>query len=454
MNHTIFRQYDIRGIVNQTLFVDDAYHIGRYFAHLINYGTVCVGRDGRLSSRFLEQALIEGLTNAGSNVIRIGMGPTPMLNFAGHHLRTDAAIMVTGSHNPPDHNGFKLNVGGAPFYGENIVKLSNLIKQSATLPRPSQANITSFDISQLYIEKLNEVLGSFKLKIAWDPGNGATGDILQALVQNLAGQHIIINGEVDGNFPSHHPDPIIPSNLTQLINTVLTHGCDLGIAFDGDGDRIGVVDHAGAIITSDQLLTIFALDHLRKFPGAKIIADVKTSQSFFETVAALGGKPIMWKTGHSFIRSKLKESGALLGGEFSGHIFFADEYLGYDDGLYAALRLIRLMTEQRMSLHNCVQPLVIYATITEIHIPCSDQLKFILIDEIKARMTQEHIAFYDLDGIRYIDQHGWWLLRASNTTAALVARVEGVDLESLAVIKQALIHQLERSNIMIPVGLI
>lgn len=344
---TILREYDIRGIVGETLSVDDARAIGRAFGTLAREkdprGGVCVGRDGRLSSPDLETALVEGLLAAGVTVTRIGIGPTPMLYYAQKHLSSTGAIQVTGSHNPPNHNGFKMMLEGKPFFGADIRRLGDIAAKGAW--STGAGNEGTADVSDDYLRAVlgGMTQGGKDLTVVWDPGNGAAGDLVQALTAELPGRHVVINAEIDGSFPNHHPDPTDPRTLAQLRDAVAREKADLGLAFDGDGDRLGVIDGEGRILWGDQYMVLLAKDVLSTHPGAPIIADVKASQMLFDQIAAMGGEPVMGRTGHSLIKSLMADTGAPLAGEMSGHIFFADRYYGFDDALYAAVRLLSIV---------------------------------------------------------------------------------------------------------------
>ncbi|HCM83631.1 MAG TPA: phosphomannomutase, partial [Rhodospirillaceae bacterium] len=341
-HHSILRAYDIRGIVGETLSTKDAFALGRAFATTLirkRGRSVGVARDGRKSSPDLEAALIEGLVASGAEVVQLGLGPTPMLYFGVKDLGLDAGVMVTGSHNPPTHNGFKMVMLDTPYYGDDITALGKLA--AAGDFENQTGNARAHDIRESYTARLAADYKSTQgLKVVWDAGNGAAGEILTALVKKLPGEHHCLFADIDGNFPNHHPDPTVPENLIDLQNKVAEINADLGIAFDGDGDRIGVIDRRGRIVWGDQLLAILSRDILSRLPGATIIADVKASQVLFDEVTRLGGKPLMWRTGHSLIKSKMKETGAPIAGEMSGHMFFADGYYGFDDGLYCGVRLL------------------------------------------------------------------------------------------------------------------
>ncbi|MDE3060125.1 MAG: phosphomannomutase/phosphoglucomutase [Pseudomonadota bacterium] len=449
----IFREYDIRGVAGKTLQPADAYLIGRAFAAKAAAvqpgGFVCVGRDGRLSSPELAGALCEGICDSGMNVIDIGVGPTPMLYFAAHTLKAAGGIMITGSHNPPEYNGFKCVLGGKPFYGEAIQAL-RAAADAGEFPR-GKGNIQARDVRQAYIDTLNHAYdGTRPLKAAWDAGNGATGEIMAALCKRLPGQHTTLNAEIDGTFPAHHPDPTLPETLEQLIEAVTGQKLDIGIAFDGDGDRIGVIDDEGGILWGDQLLMLYGADILKEKPGALIIADVKASGALFEEIERLGGTPLMWKTGHSLIKSKMAETGAPLAGEMSGHIFFADKYYGYDDALYAAVRLLGLLSRSGKKLSDLCKALPKRVNTPEIRFDCDDARKFTVIAEVKARLVKAGARFSDVDGMRVTTPDGWWLLRASNTQPVLVARCEALHPEGLERLKSDLRNQLSLSNVALP----
>jgi len=436
---TILREYDIRGVHDETLFADDAYWIGRCFGHCVKTKggrAVALCRDGRLSSPQLKEALKNGLCEAGLDVYDLGLGPTPMLYFAEYALPVDGAIMITGSHNPPSHNGFKMSLGRKPFFGEEIKAFTQLLSENLS---QGQGKVFKEDLCSSYVNRLCEGMEfSKKLTIAWDPGHGATAAVLKSLIDRIPGRHILLNDEVDGNFPAHSPDPSDPENLAQLRQIVLEEGCDLGIAFDGDGDRVAAVDGKGNIFCGDQLLLVFAKDLLKREAKATVIADVKASQGLFDEVARLGGNPLMWKTGHSHIKSKMAEVGALLAGEMSGHFFFKEKYYGFDDGMYAAVRLIHLLSHSPQSLAEFYEGLPSLFSTPEIRIPCENERKFQIPEDIKARLKSKGIPFVDTDGVRVQLKDGWWLLRSSNTQDILVARCEASTSEGLEQVKQHL----------------
>src|SRR5271156_349904 len=371
---TVLREYDIRGIVGRTLHPADAFAIGRVFGSIVgrNGGKrVAVGYDGRLTSPELEQALVDGLRASGMEVLRIGLGPTPMLYYTATTQQTDGAVMVTGSHNPPDYNGFKMMLGRKPFFGQQIAQIGTLAEAGDVVPEAVGFEQT-FEIADDYIARLLADWdgGDRMLKVVWDNGNGAAGDVLAKLVASLPGEHVVLNGEIDGRFPAHHPDPTVPANLAELIAAVRKQKADIGIAFDGDADRIGLVDDSGEILFGDQLMVLLARDVLKEHPGATIIADVKASQVLFDEIAKAGGTPLMWKTGHSLIKSKMAETGSPLAGEMSGHIFFNDKWYGFDDALYAAVRLLGIVARGTQSVASFRQSLPHVVNTPELRFDC------------------------------------------------------------------------------------
>ncbi len=454
---SILREYDIRGVVGETLFTADAEAIGRVFGTLVARGggkTVCVGFDGRLSSPDLEAALVRGLIATGAEVTRIGRGPTPMLYYAAHTRKADGGIMVTGSHNPPTHNGFKMVLGGKPFFADQIQQIGRMAAADDIVSRPGGKQIDS-PIRGAYVERLlADYSGERPLTVVWDAGNGAAGEAMAELTKRLPGRHITLNAEIDGRFPAHHPDPTDPKNLEQLIQAVKQEGADLGVAFDGDGDRIGVVDARGRILWGDQMVMLLAEDVLAARPGAPILADIKASQSLFDRIAALGGQPVMCRTGHSIIKTRMAEMGAPLAGEMSGHIFFADRYYGYDDALYAAVRFLSLMARRGApSLADRIDAFPKLFNTPEIRIACRDDRKFLAVDEVKRRVAAAGDKFVDIDGVRVTTADGWWLLRASNTQPAMIARCESSSDAGLTRLKATLRDQLQRSAVAIPSSL-
>jgi phosphomannomutase len=433
---TSLREYDIRGIVGEALGPDDARAIGRGFATLLRRagGTrVAVGRDGRVSSPILEAALVEGLTASGCDVVRVGLGPTPMLYYAEAVLEVDGGIQITGSHNPGNYNGFKMVFQHLPFFGEDIQKLGRMAAEGdwESVEPGDEGTVSDFDILDDYVGRLMAGYAGGAYRVGWDTGNGAAGPVVEKLVKLLPGEHHTLFTEVDGNFPNHHPDPTEEKNLADLKRLVAEKNLDFGLAFDGDGDRLGAIDGQGRVVWGDQLLSILAEPVLRELPGATIIADVKASQALYDRVAELGGTPLMWKTGHSLIKTKMKETGAPLAGEMSGHIFFAHNYYGFDDAQYAAVRLIQAVHVIGKSLTQLKDEMPAMINTPEMRFQVSDTRKFAVIDEVLDRLEAEGADVNRTDGARVNTPDGWWLLRASNTQDVLVARAEAKSQEGL-----------------------
>jgi len=452
---TILREYDIRGIIGETLEADDARAIGRSFGTLLRRagGTcVAVGYDGRQSSPMLEHALVEGLTASGCDVVRIGLGATPMLYYAEASAEdVDGGIQITGSHNPPNYNGFKMVFQGRPFFGADIQTLGEIA--AAGDWEDGTGNVTDRPLLDDYVERLLEGIDGIdpesleSLKIGWDAGNGAAGPALEKLVTRLPGEHHVLYADVDGTFPNHHPDPTVEENLADLRALVAGNNLDFGVAFDGDGDRIGAIDGEGRVIWGDQLLMIYAQDLLQRRGGATIIADVKASRALFDHVAQHGGEPLMWKTGHSLIKSKMKETGSPLAGEMSGHVFFADTYYGYDDALYAAVRLIAASARLGQSVTALRGGMPALVNTPEMRFQVDEARKFAAIEEVKARLADSPADVDGTDGVRVTTADGWWLLRASNTQDVLVARAESESEEGLARLMAQIDEQLSLSGL-------
>jgi phosphomannomutase len=454
---TILREYDIRGIVGTTLFPADAHAVGRLFATVLAEAgghRAAVGYDGRLTSPEFEAALVDGLAEGGADVVRIGRGPTPMLYYAaatpGDYGGVDGGIMVTGSHNPPDHNGFKIVLGGKPFFGEAIQKLGRMALALGPAGGP-RGRVEEHSVFDAYVARLaKDYDGTRPLSVAWDCGNGATGDVVTALVRRLPGRHILLNETIDGTFPAHHPDPTVAENLAQLQQKVEAERCDLGIAFDGDGDRIGIVDAKGRILWGDQILIVLARDVLIHHPGAPIIGDVKASQVLFDEIERAGGKPVMSQTGHSLIKVRLAETGAPLAGEMSGHIFFADRYYGFDDAVYVAVRLLGVLARADASLAEMLDKLPPVFNTPELRVPCAEARKFAVVEEVRDRLRRRGAEIIDIDGVRVRNSDGWWLLRASNTQAVVVVRAESNTEAGLDRLKTQLAAELAASGLALP----
>ncbi|MDE0932728.1 MAG: phosphomannomutase/phosphoglucomutase [Novosphingopyxis baekryungensis] len=449
---TSLREYDIRGILGKTLGAEDADAIGRGFGTLIRRAggnCVAVGYDGRESSPMLEEALVKGLTATGCNVVRVGLGPTPMLYYAEASMDdVDGGIMITGSHNPPDYNGFKMVFQGGPFFGADIQKLGAMAAAGDWDDKGDSGTSREQPMLDAYIDRITKGADQFaEFRVGWDAGNGAAGPALEQLITKLPGEHHCIYTKVDGTFPNHHPDPTEPENLVDLQKLVADNDLDFGIAFDGDGDRIGAIDGEGRIIWGDQLMQIFAADVLAEEPGSTIIADVKASQALYDKIAELGGKPLMWKTGHSLIKSKMKETGSPLAGEMSGHIFFKNDYYGFDDALYAAVRLIKAATTLGKSVTQMRSDMPDMINTPEMRFQVDESRKFAAVDEIVARMKAAGANMSDIDGARVNTDDGWWLLRASNTQDVLVARAEASSEAGLQRLMDQIDEQLALSGI-------
>ncbi len=429
---TVLREYDIRGIIGETLGADDARAIGRTFGSMLREeggSRVAVGYDGRRSSPMLEHALVEGLTASGCDVVRVGLGATPMLYYAeASDEDVHGGIQITGSHNPPNYNGFKMVFQGRPFFGSDIQELGR--RSAAGEWSDGAGEVEEREILDEYVARMLTALGGIDaasldgMRIGWDAGNGAAGPALEKLVAKLPGEHHVLFTEVDGGFPNHHPDPTVEENLADLKSLVSAKSLDFGVAFDGDGDRIGAIDGEGRVIWGDQLLMIYAEDLLQSRKGATIIADVKASRALYDHVAACGGEPLMWKTGHSLIKSKMKETGSPLAGEMSGHVFFADEYYGFDDALYAGVRLMAASARLGKSVTQLRSDMPQMINTPEMRFQVDESRKFAAIEEVKQRLSGTDADVNGTDGVRVNTVDGWWLLRASNTQDVLVARAE------------------------------
>jgi phosphomannomutase len=447
-NPTILREYDIRGIVGDTLNEEDAYALGRSYAALATgegARRIAVGRDGRTHSGMLEAALIRGLTEGGIDAMQVGMGPSPMLYFATHYLDVAGGIQVTGSHNPADYNGFKMLLQGRSVFGEEIQAMGRRAARGDWTT--GDGTVEEVDIREAYVDRLLEGFSGNAFRIGWDAGNGAAGPVLDMMVERLPGHQHVIFSQVDGTFPNHHPDPTVEKNLADLKALVAREQLDFGIAFDGDGDRIGAVDGKGRVIWGDQLLMILAEAVLKEQPGATIIADVKASQVLFDRVAELGGKPLMWKTGHSLIKSKMKETAAPLAGEMSGHIFFKHRWYGFDDALYAAIRLIEAVSDSGKSLTEIMDAMPKTTATPEMRFQVDEARKFEVIDEVRDRLSADRANVDATDGVRVSTEDGWWLLRASNTQDVLVGRAEASDEAGLDRLVAQIDDQLAKSGV-------
>ena len=430
---TIFREYDIRGIAETELLNADVADLGRALGtYLLRHGgpRINLGRDCRLSSPRLHDALLEGLLATGCEVTDIGVVPTPLLYFSAAHLEADGGVMITGSHNPSEFNGFKTVCGSGSLHGEAIQEVRHLME--ARDFASGHGTQHSMDVIPAYLDELSPQFEfSRRIKVVLDAGNGTAGPVIHQLLKRLNVEVTELFFEMDGGFPNHHPDPTVPANLQDLQDAVHAQKADLGIAFDGDADRIGAVDENGEVIYGDLLLLIYGREILTRKPGATIIGEVKCSQLLYDELKRLGGNPIMYKTGHSLIKAKMKQEHAELAGEMSGHMFFADRYLGYDDALYAACRLIEIVAKSGQPLSAQLAGLPKLLSTPEIRVDCPDETKFAVVARVAEQFRKTHNVI-DVDGIRVLFGEGWGLLRASNTQPVLVMRFEAASETLLA----------------------
>lgn len=427
MNPEIFREYDIRGVAETDFDEGFVEALGRAYGTKLlenDITKVSVGRDCRLSGPAYHQILKRAIRSTGVNVIDIGMCPTPLMYFSIHYLDLRGGIQITGSHNPSEYNGFKICIGKSTIHGAAIRELGDII-EAGKMAR-GEGNEESYPIVPAYQGYLAEQLGrcGAGLKVVVDSGNGTAGPVAPALYRELGCEVIELYSEPDGNFPNHHPDPTVEANMADLIAAVAEHKADLGIAFDGDADRLGLVDDSGRIIWGDEMMVMFARDILEKSPGATIVSEVKCSQRLYDDIETHGGAAIMWKAGHSLIKAKMRETGALLGGEMSGHLFFADRYFGYDDAVYAGARAIETVARSGRSLSDILGDLPEVSATPEIRVDCSDDAKFKVAELARARFRELGYDIIDVDGVRVKFERGWGLIRASNTQPALVMRFE------------------------------
>jgi phosphomannomutase len=438
---SLLREYDMRGVWGRTLGPRDGWAVGRSFAecvHRAGGNRVAVGYDGRLSSPALEAAVVEGLREGGITVRRIGLAPTPLLYYAvASAEEVHGGIEITGSHNPKDHNGFKMDLGGQPFFGQDIAELGRIAAAGAWRDGLEPGGVELVDLTGPYIARIVDALDGVdaaeiaRLRIGWDAGNGAAGPLIAQLVRQLPGAHVLFFTDIDGHFPHHHPDPTVAENLGDLIAAVVAGKIDIGFAFDGDGDRLGVVDGRGRVLWGDQIMAILAQDLLARHPGARIMADVKSSQTLFDAITAQGGEALMAPTGHSLIKSAMKQTGALLAGEMTGHLFFADTYYGYDDALYGALRLIAACARLGHSLTELRDAMLQTHVTPDLRFAVPGTDPFAAVAALVATLRAEGLAFDSTDGARVRTPDGWWLLRASNTEAMLTARAESLTASGL-----------------------
>jgi phosphomannomutase/phosphoglucomutase len=432
-----FREYDIRGIADRDLTDGVARGIGRAFATILGAGEhrtrVAVGRDCRLSSERLFAALVDGLTRGGAHVVDVGIGPTPMLYASVHALGTEGGVMITGSHNPGDENGFKMMRGKASFFGGDIQTLRKLVEEERFAPAQAPGDVERVDMQERYVEMVTRDirLARKDVRFVVDAGNGAGGPLALACMRKLGLSPDPLFCEMDGRFPNHHPDPTVPSNLDALVARVAKTGARVGIAYDGDADRLGAVDANGDIVWGDKLMILFSRALLAEKPGAAILGEVKCSQTLYDDIAKHGGRPVMWKTGHSLIKTKMKEEGALLAGEMSGHLFFSDRYYGYDDAIYASLRLLEILARDPRTLSEMLADVPRTFATPEIRVECPDAIKFDVVAAVRSHYRASGLSVIDIDGARISlgteREPAWGLVRASNTGPVLVMRFEATS---------------------------
>ncbi|WP_286237084.1 phosphomannomutase/phosphoglucomutase [Neptuniibacter halophilus] len=453
LDHAIFRAYDVRGIVGTALTDDTVYHLGRAFAaeaQSQQVNRVHVAADGRLSSPELKQIFSEGLSDGGCDVVDVGFVPTPTLYFAAHQDQQCSGVMITGSHNPADYNGFKMMLAGHTLSGDDIQALKlRIIEQNYSSGEGAHSEL---DISQTYLDRiLGDVRLTRPLKVVVDCGNGIPGKLAPQLIDKLGCEVIPLYCDVDGTFPNHHPDPGKPKNLQDAIAKVKACGADLGLAFDGDGDRVGVITEQGAIVYPDRVMMLFAEDILSRNPGAEIIFDVKCSRLLAKVIREAGGKATMWRTGHSLIKQKIKQSGALLGGEMSGHIFFKERWYGFDDALYSAARLLEILAGVQDTAGELFDRYPEDVSTPELNISVTDESKFEIVEALQAKTFSGGEANH-IDGVRVDYPDGWGLVRASNTTPVLVLRFEAETEAALQRIRDQFAEKLHEvdSSLTIP----
>ncbi len=445
MSH-VFRQYDIRGVAGRDLteaFVSDLGKTLATFYRNHNVDTISVGYDCRLSSIPFKTVFVKSLAESGINIYDIGQCPTPMVYFSLYNLPVGGGVMITGSHNPPNENGFKICLGKTTIFGEDIQELRAIMERRDF--QSGKGWVRQKPLFESYHAYVQSIIhpGSRPVKVVIDAGNGMGNITAAPLYRNLGWEVIELFSEPDGNFPNHHPDPTLPENLVGLKAKVLEHNADLGISFDGDADRIGVIDGQGRILWGDQLMILFSREIIQSNPGAKIIGEVKCSQTMFDQIEACNGTPIMWKVGHSLIKAKMKEEGALLAGEMSGHLFFADRYHGYDDAVYSGARLLEILSNSDQSLTAIVDTLPKTCSTPEIRVDCADDRKFTVVNDLVAHFKDRYRVI-DIDGARIIFNDGWGLVRASNTQPVLVTRFEANSEASLAKIQTEVQHTIDQ----------
>ncbi|HMK50436.1 MAG TPA: phosphomannomutase/phosphoglucomutase, partial [Thermodesulfovibrionales bacterium] len=458
LNDKIFREYDIRGIAGKDLDGDFSFLLGKAFAEYMKRTIpgarkVSIGRDGRLSSETLASNLIRGIISSGINVVDIGLCPTPLQYFSIYHLELDGGIMVTGSHNPSDYNGFKLSIGRETIFGEKIQQLKEIMKESKWSESAEKGRVEGYDIIAAYTSFMKDRFSYLngeqyrELSVVVDAGNGTGGIVAPGILEAMGCSVLPLYCEPDGRFPNHHPDPTVVDYIQDLIKTTKESKSDLGIGYDGDADRIGIVDSSGDIVWGDQIMIILSRDILSRRPGEVFIGDVKCSQVMFDDIEKHGGRPIMWKTGHSLVKDKMKEEKAVLAGEFSGHIFIGDGYFGFDDALYTSFRLVEIMKRTGFDIRDLLSGVPRLYHTPEIRTECAEEQKRGLVDGLVARCKEYYRTgggplpirkIYDIDGARIVFDEGWGLVRSSNTQPVIVMRFEAEDEESLRQYRQFL----------------
>lgn len=449
--NNIFRQYDIRGIVDEELTEQMVYDIGRAFAAYAlrkDQNTILLGRDNRESSPDISKIMTEALVSSGCNVIDLGMVITPIFYYAARYLNVQAGIMITASHNPAEYNGCKLLLGDSTIYGEQIQDIKHIIDSQNYFTGP-RGSVKTLDINDAYARMISEKVSiKRKLKTVVDCGNGTASLFAPRIFRKLGCEVIELYCESDPSFPNHHPDPINPENMQDLVKQVKKHKADLGIGIDGDGDRLGIVDEEGNLVWGDTLMILFWRDIMPRYPGSKAIIEVKCSQALIDEIKCLGGEPILYKTGHSLIKAKMKEIGAIFTGEMSGHMFFADEYYGFDDAIYAGARLLSLLSRSDKSLKEMLADIPRYYSTPEIRVPSSDAAKFDIVNQVIQHFSPKY-QILDVDGARIIFPDGWGLVRASNTGPELIVRCEGSSPYALEKIKNELFSYLREVGLLI-----
>lgn len=447
INRHIFREYDIRGVIGKDLTEPVVRLLGQGIgSFFIGHGVhrISLGRDGRLSSPQIRDWLLEGLISTGLKIVDLGLIPTPLSYYSTHRLDIGGAVMITGSHNPPEFNGFKVTLGREAIYGSAIQSIYQIIERQTFAH--DHGSVEPYDIIPTYLEDISQRLHLERpINLVIDCGNGVASLTAPYLLKELGCSFKVLYGEVDGNFPHHHPDPTVEANLADLKKEVVEGGYELGIAYDGDGDRIGVIDEKGGVLWGDQLLAILARDLLKNNPGATVISEVKGSQRLFDDIAKHGGVPIMWKVGHSLIKKKMAESGALLAGEMSGHIFYRDRFYGFDDAVYVTGRLLEILAKSPVPLSQMLKDWPPTLSTPEIRVECPDEVKFQVVEAVKHRLARRY-KIIDVDGVRVIKEGGWGLLRASNTQPVLVMRFEAETQELLDQIKKEVEEILEEEK--------